>query len=280
MSANDKGTVGPAAKSRADARVELRYHRDFESKLLKNRRTIVVYVPPGYEGEPHRRYPVFYLQDGQNVFDAATAAFGVEWQADDSAQRLIREGKIEPIILVGIYNTPDRINEYTPHYDSKQRIGGKGGLYGRFVVDEVKPFIDREYRTMPSREHTAIGGSSLGGLISLAMAREQHAHFSMCTVMSASLWWDGGRLVRDLGRSKRWMRDMRFWVDMGTREGNTQLQPPPGIVQIRKLLRYFQSAGLVAERDFHYWEVEGGEHNEACWAARFDKVLSFFFGTT
>jgi predicted alpha/beta superfamily hydrolase len=257
---------------------EIIYHTGFASSILGNRRTLAVYVPPGYAVLPRRRHPVLYLHDGQNLFDAATAAFGVAWQAGATADRLISTNDIPPVILVGIYNTPDRVNEYTLHYDPKQRMGGKGSLYGRFVMEEVKPFIDRQYRTLPGREHTGVGGSSLGGLISLAMAKEWHTHLSICAALSPSLWWDNGRLVRELGRSKAWMKNMRFWVDMGTREGDLRRQPPSGIAMLRRLRRCFTAAGLAPQRDFHYWEVEGGEHNEANWAARFDKVLLFLLG--
>jgi predicted alpha/beta superfamily hydrolase len=279
MTAGTPGSGRRAGTPFPLGRGELRSHRDFASEILKNRRTIVVHLPPKYATDVRKRYPVFYLHDGQNVFEAATSCFGVEWQADESADRLIGEGRIEPLILVGIYNTPDRINEYTTHYDPRQRLGGKGRAYGDFVMEELKPFIDRHYRTLPGREHTAVGGSSLGGLITLGMAREQHEHFSKCAILSPSLWWDGGRLLRELGRTKKWLRDMRFWIDMGTGEGDTRRNPPSGIVQLRRLRRIFTSARLRPDLDYHYWEVEGGEHNEANWAARFDKVLLYFFGT-
>jgi predicted alpha/beta superfamily hydrolase len=258
---------------------DIRYHTEFASVLLNNRRTLAVYLPPGYATEMRRRYPVFYLQDGQNVFDAATSAFGVEWQADESADMLIRQSQIAPLIMVGIYNTPDRINEYTLHHDDQLQAGGKGQLYGRFVMEEVKPYIDAYYRTLPGREHTAVGGSSLGGLCALGMAKEQHEYFSMCAVMSPSLWWHGGRMLREVCRGRAWLKTMRFWVDMGTREGDTRRQPPSGIVQLRRLRRCFKAAGLIEEENYHYWEVDGGEHNEANWAARFDKVLRYFFRT-
>ncbi len=268
----------PDAKAPLKRRVEIKYHVQFASEILGNQRTLAVCLPPNYTVDSKRRYPVLYLHDGQNVFEAATAAFGVEWQADETAERLILESSIEPLIIVGIYNTPDRINEYTIHSDPKLGLGGKGKLYGRFVMEEVKPFIDEHYRTCPDREHTAVGGSSLGGLISLGMAREQHEHFSKCICMSPSLWWGGGRLLREMARTKSWMKRMRFWIDMGTREGNTRRQPPPGIMYLRRVRRHFKAAGLAENRHYHYWEVEGGEHNEANWAARFDKVLLYFYG--
>src|SRR5262245_879090 len=186
------GRVGSGV---AGKRLPFRYHRNFPSALLGNERTLVVYLPPGYDAAAKQRYPVFYLQDGQNVFEASTAAFGVEWEADDTAERLIREGQIPPLIMVGIYNTPERANEYTTSYDATAKVGGKGKLYGRFVMEEVKPFIDATYRTRTDREHTAVGGSSLGGLISLAMAQQFHDKFSKCAVMSASLWWNRGRII-------------------------------------------------------------------------------------
>jgi predicted alpha/beta superfamily hydrolase len=196
----------------------LRHHRFFPSLLLGNARTLVVYLPPGYDADIARRYPVFYLHDGQNVFEAATSAFGVEWEADDTATRLIHEGQIPPLIMVGIYNTPDRINEYTLSYDRTANAGGKGKVYGRFVMEEVKPFIDKTYRTLKDREHTAVGGSSLGGLITLGMARFHHEQISMAAIMSPSLWWGRCRILGEIARDYDWMKSMRFWLDMGTRE--------------------------------------------------------------
>jgi predicted alpha/beta superfamily hydrolase len=265
---------GPARNSG-----ELRYHLQFPSIHLGNERTLVVHLPPGYGAEPEHRYPVFYLHDGQNLFDASTSASGIAWRAAETADRLIHDRKISPVILVGIDNTPDRINEYTLHHDARVKAGGKGRLYGRFVVEEVKPFIDRTYRTLPDREHTAVGGSSLGGLISLAMAREHHGHLSMCAILSPALWWARGRLLSSLTRSSSSMPGQRFWLDMGTREGPRRGALPPGIAQARRLVRIFESAGLRPGRDFQYSEVPDGEHNEAAWAARFDQVLLFFFGT-
>lgn len=260
------------------SRGELRYHHDFRSEHLGNQRTLVVHLPPGYTAEKRRRYPVFYLHDGQNLFDPATAFGGVPWAADATADRLVRAGRIRPVILVGLYNTPERINEYAVHHDPRQDKGGRGTLYARFVFDEVKPFIDRTYRTLPGRQHTAVGGASMGGLISLEMARLHHDRFALCAVMSPALWWAEGRALKDLGKGARWLRGMRFWVDMGTREGQRRTAVHAGIVRLRQLLDRFDAAGLIPGRDYCYWEVAGGAHNEAAWAARFDKVLLYFFG--
>src|SRR5438270_7130098 len=146
---------------------ELRLHRRFRSQFLEPERALIVYVPPEYERNTHQRYPVLYMHDGQNLFDSATAFGGNEWRLDDTAEELIERGAIEPVIIVGIYNTGEqRIHEYTPTVDAKLG-GGKADLYGKMIVNEVKPFIEKTYRTLPGGENTAMGGSSLGGLVTL-----------------------------------------------------------------------------------------------------------------
>jgi predicted alpha/beta superfamily hydrolase len=253
-------------------------HDGFYSKLLDNRRTIWVYLPPGYSTDRQRRYPVLYLHDGQNLFDSKLAAFGVAWDADATADRLITQGRMDPVLLVGIANTPARLDEYALYPDAREKAGGRGELYARFVLDELKPFIDNEYRTKPGREHTGVAGSSLGGLASLTMAWQFHERLRLCGIVSPSLWWAGGRILKDLERDTAWMKSMRFWVDMGTREGSRRGHVTPTIQRTRELVERFDQAGLIPGRDYYYWEVAGGEHNEAHWAARFDKMLLYFFG--
>src|SRR5262249_43850872 len=138
------------------------------SRILNNDRDVLVYLPPGYEKERQKRYSVFYLNDGQNLFDGATAFVpGQEWHVDETAESLISSGKVDPLIIVGIDNAGnDRVNEYTPVADEKYK-GGRADLYGRMLVEELKPFIDSTYRTRKDAGHTGIGGSSLGALVSL-----------------------------------------------------------------------------------------------------------------
>lgn len=259
---------------RATRTGELRTHADFHSRHLDNERTLIVWLPPGYAEEVDRRYPVFYLQDGQNLFDAATAFGGVEWQADETADKLIRANRLRPVILVGIYNNADRVSEYTPWRDGRRRAGGRGKVYARFVAEEVKPFIDAQYRTLPDRDNTAIGGSSLGGLIALYIASAYSDRFGMCAAVSPSVWWGRERLLREIGKEPEWLKQVRFWLDMGTSEGGT---PDELVGSTRRLVEQFDGAGLVPGRDYYYWEVFGGVHNEAAWAARFDKILLYFF---
>jgi predicted alpha/beta superfamily hydrolase len=257
---------------RTDAAGVLDSHADFSSRLLGDRRRLTVYLPPGYAAAPERRYPVLYLHDGQNLFDPAAAAFGVAWDAHRTAERLIDAGRIPPLILVGIDNTPARLDEYTIHRDHREQAGGRGLLYGRFLTEEVKPFIDDRYRTLPGRETTGVGGSSLGGLISLAIVRAHGDVFGLCAALSPSLWWCRGRLLREVAADGAWLRRVvRLWIDMGTREDSPR--------RTRLLVRHLEAAGLRHGEQFRYEEVPGGEHNEAAWAARFDRVLLYLFGT-
>ena len=130
-------------------------HRGFRSKILGNRRDVLVYLPRGYRRWSRKRYPVLYLHDGQNVFDAATAFNGVEWGVDETAQRLIRLNLIEPLIIVAVANTgEERIHEYAPtrgKFDKRRRSKGLLKNYGRFLTEELKPFIDSKYRTHRGR---------------------------------------------------------------------------------------------------------------------------------
>jgi len=144
----------------------IKRHRGFPSKILGNRRDILVYLPRGYRRLSRRRYPVLYLHDGQNVFDAATSFSGVEWGVDETAERLIKGNLIEPLIIVAVANMgQERIHEYAPtrgvidaKAKRKKRSKGLALKYGHFLMDELKPFIDRKYRTNPGAEFTGLGG--------------------------------------------------------------------------------------------------------------------------
>lgn len=253
-------------------------HDAFPSARLDHARTVTVHLPPGYDRDPARRYPVLYLHDGQNVFDDARAAFGVSWRAADTADRLTHAGRIRPLILVGVDNTPARLDEYAVWRDDGQHAGGRGDDHARFLVEELKPFIDREYRTLPGRAHTGVAGSSLGGLASLTTAWRYPDVFSTCGILSPSLWWAKERVLTELRHHPGWMKRTRFWLCMGTREGTQRGPVTPHLRRTRHLVHLFDHAGLVPGRDYYYWEVAGGEHNEAAWAARFDKVLLYFHG--
>jgi predicted alpha/beta superfamily hydrolase len=250
-------------------------HPGFHSRHVPDDRNIIVYLPPGYETTPERRYPVFYLHDGQNLFDEETAFGGHEWHADETAEKLIRGGAIQPVMMVGIYNTgPQRIDEYTPTTDGHGHTGGKAQLYAAMIIDELMPFIDTRYRTLASRESTALGGSSLGGLATLSIGLRHPEIFGMLAVLSPSVWWNGGvilRMIRDLPAPQP---RPTIWLDTGTAEGS---HPQRILRDTRHLRDVLCRKGWTLGRDLSYLEVEGAFHNEIAWGARLPRILDFFF---
>jgi predicted alpha/beta superfamily hydrolase len=255
---------------------ELVLHREFASRHVGATRTLAVWLPPGYAASDER-YPVFYLQDGQNLFDAATAAFGVEWQVDETLTQLIAAGRIPPLIVVGIGNSPQRLDEYTPTRDQRLQRGGGADAYLKAVVEEIKPHIDRTYRTRPEREFTAIGGSSLGGLLALYACQQYPEHFSRCAALSPSLHWDDEALLKEWQQPGPWIARTRIWFDMGTLEGGGEASQKANVERTRRLAEQLAAAGSQRGRDFQYREVDGGRHHEAAWAERFGQVLEFFY---
>jgi predicted alpha/beta superfamily hydrolase len=273
-------TTGPApsqAAGKSTATGDIRIHRDFESPQLKNRRTVIVWLPPGYDDAAAKdeRYPVLYMHDGQNIFDAATS-FAGEWEVDETAARLIRAGRVPKLIIVGVYNNADRMSEYTPVRDA-ERGGGRGDEYLAFLVDTVKPFIDRTYRTQSDRAHTAIAGSSLGGLISLYAAAKRPDVFGAAGVISPALMW-GERGVLSYVREHPPQPRPRLWIDIGTAEGRADPNDSsvsPWVADCRALVELLEKQGYRRGVDFAYEEITGGEHNERAWATRFERVLEF-----
>lgn len=255
---------------------DIRAHPGFHSKILNNDRDLVVYLPPGYEAAKKKRYAVFYLQDGQNLFDGATSFIpGQEWHVDETAQALIVAGKIAPLIIVGIYNTGgNRINEYTPIADAKYK-GGQADLYGRMLVEELKPFIDATYRTLTDAPHTGLGGSSLGGLVSLYLGLKYPQVFGRLAVVSPSVWFANHHILRYVEAIKKPM--LRIWLDMGTRESRAAKEAEQTVADARLLKEMLIRKGWKPGKDLSYFEAEGAEHNERAWAARVERILEFLF---
>ena len=250
---------------------DFRRHARFRSRFLPSEHTLLVYRPPGYRDDRVRRFPVLYLQDGQNVFDRATSATGDEWSVDETAQRLIESGAIEPIIVVGIYNAGHRrIDEYTPTRDPKKKMGGRADAYARMLVQEIKPFIDRRYRTLRSAANTGLGGSSLGGLLTMHLGLRYPRVFSRLAVLSPSVWWHDRAIIREVDVLKAKL-PLRIWLDSGTAEG-------ADVTRDTRLLRdSLVQKGWIVGKDLAYLEAEGGGHNEKSWATRVEGVLRFLF---
>lgn len=254
----------------------IQQHPNFRSKILGNGRDVLVYLPPDYRRARTRRFPVLYLQDGQNVFDAATAFGGNEWGADETAQRLVSEKLIEPTIIVAVANVGEnRIHEYAPtrgRLEDGKRKRSKGLLrqYGRFLINELKPFIDARYRTLTAASSTGLGGSSLGGLATLALGLWFPNVFQRLAVMSPSIWWDEEVLYRMIDKLDEEAKPpLKIWLDTGTNE--------PGWERARLLRDGLLEKGWRLHDDLHYFEDEGATHSEGAWGHRFEAVLRFLY---
>jgi predicted alpha/beta superfamily hydrolase len=248
----------------------LRKHH-FHSEFLPTDRDVTVYLPPGYDAQVDVRYPVLYLHDGQNLFEPDKAfKKGEHWRVGETATQLIEARRIAPLIIVGVANTgPRRIHEYT-HTHDRRRGGGEADAYGRLLIDELKPFVDATYRTFTDPGHTAMGGSSLGGLVTLYLGLKHPDVFSRLAVMSPSVWWDRRAILRTV-RDTRPKPRLRIWLDMGTREGAYHVD------NARLLKAGLLKAGWIEDDDLHYEEIPGGTHSESAWAARFGRVLEWLF---
>ncbi len=248
----------------------------FPSRIVKPR-DVHVYLPPGYERETFRRYPVLYLQDGQNVFEKGD--LGVGWLVHETADALVEAGRIEPFIVVAVANTAARREEYTPTAIEWKvgdgpisKGGGKANLYGRFLIEELKPFIDRTYRTRPDAANTALGGASLGGLVSAWLALQHPGVFGGVLAVSPAAWWDNSVIVTKIAALPR-KAPVRFWVDIGTLEGEN------AVSGARRLRDALAAKGWNRGTDFEYVEQEGGKHDETSWGSRVPGMLTFLYGT-
>ena len=236
---------------------------DVDSPQLGNRRDLFVYLPPSYLASG-RHYPVIYMHDGQNLFDAAMS-FAGEWHVDDTMERLAREG-VEAIV-VGVPNMgPARADEYSPFPDPKIGVGGgRGDAYLAFLVDTVKPLVDSQFRTERTREHTGILGSSMGGLISLYALLQRPDVFGCAGVMSPALWFGGGAIFDRVRAEASWRG--RIYLDTGTGEGRPQVR------QTREMVRLLRKKAARPRLQVHYLEARGAGHNEAAWASRFERAV-------
>ncbi len=247
--------------------------QNFASQFLDSPRDVVVYLPEAYFTDPNRRFPVFYLHDGQNLFDGRTSYIDDRtWQAGTTADALTEANRIEPIILVGVDNTGlHRMADYTPTRD-KRLGGGDGALYGRLLVEELKPLIDRSFRTRTGPQDTALGGSSLGGLITLELGLRYPQVFGKLAVLSPSVWWNQRSILARVAAAKP-KPALKIWLDMGMSEGLRHLRDTD------LLHKRLTDRGWQDGIDLRYLRIPGGLHEEGAWAARFDQVLRFLFPT-
>lgn len=242
----------------------VKYHKNFILLGLKSR-DIFVWLPPNYEINIKKHYPVFYMHDGQNLVDPRTSNTFIDWQVDETADSLIRAGKVEPFIIVGINNTDDRGTEYnnTP----------LGKLYMRLIVEKIKPFIDKKYRTLPDAKHTAVGGSSMGGLISLICAWDYPNVFSKTACFSPAFLFRDFDYTKVIQDDKSQKKNLILYIDNGGVGLETVLQPG-----VDKMIEVLKEKGYKEGKDLFIFIDKNAEHNEAAWAKRVWKPIKIFFG--
>lgn len=246
--------------------------RDFRSLALGNTRHVFVYLPPGYDFDTSRSYPVLYMQDGQNLFDPNLSFIpGQDWRLDETTQWLIETGAIEPLIIVGIDHAgTGRAGEFGPTVDPRYNEGGRADAYGAMLITELKPWIDAHYRTRRDAASTGLGGSSMGGLVSLFLALTRADVFGRAAVMSPSLWWDRRHIIA-LARAIERKPDVRLWLDCGTEEGYSTVH------NVRILKNILVRHGWRLNADLRYLEAQGAGHSEHAWGARAGEMLKFLF---
>jgi predicted alpha/beta superfamily hydrolase len=233
-----------------------------------------IYLPPGYYTDPGKSFPVLYVQDGKSVFDYT------DWSKESlgmhvTADKLISEKKIQDIIIVGIDNIgEERINEYA-HWDGidmGKPVKGKGLLYEDFVINDVKPFIDQNFRTMEDRENTALMGASIGGLVTFNIGFRHPETFSKLAMMSPYLGWGDGEIYRELeGGAYKAKRPVKMWIDVGSTESDFMSMAAAAISILTK-------NGYQDYDELAVYEAPGGVHSERSWAERVEPVLLYFFG--
>jgi predicted alpha/beta superfamily hydrolase len=243
----------------------VKYFRALKSPKLRYARDVMVWLPPTYEKNKSRRYPVLYMHDGQNIFDPRTAFGGRDWRVDNVADSLMRAQKMDEIIIVGIYNTPDR----TPEYSDSEL----GRNYANFVVHELKPMIDREFRTKPEPQNTGVMGSSMGGLISFLFVWWHPEIFSKAGCLSSAFLWNDNKILKEVRHYAGPQKPIRVYLDDGSEGLEAQLKP--GYDEMVALL---QEKGYKPGVNLEYFYDEGAEHNEPAWAKRVWRPLIFMFG--
>ncbi|MSP90412.1 MAG: alpha/beta hydrolase [Myxococcales bacterium] len=236
-------------------------------------RTVRVWLPPGYDENTLATYPLLLLHDGQNVFEDATASFGVSWQVGAAAHAGILAAKVAELVIVGVDHAgPKRIYEYTPSHDVSVGDGGGGLAYLDWLQGKLLPAVHAKYRLRPERQAHVLGGSSLGGLVSLYGAVGHPQVWGGAVCMSGSWWWNGGAVQGWL--PKAWPTDtsLRIWIDAGTIQDGLA-----GATQVKDAL---VGLGLVMGGTLGWHVAQGAKHNEASWAARVHLPLAFHFPAT
>jgi enterochelin esterase-like enzyme len=260
------------------------YWTNVPSAFLGPTRPVVVWLPPGYDSSSATRYPVLYMHDGQNLFDPRLAYTGVDWGVDEAVARLVRRGVMPPVIVVGVWSSSERGSEYSPWHGAPR--------YARFMIEELMPRVNREFRTLTGPANTAVMGSSMGGLLSFYLVMHHpevfgacgcvSTHFPLSEAVVVQVFRDSSAtgtpdtvpyILLDIAAGARVPPGTRYWFDYGTTGLDSTYAPTH--TAVRTLLL---GQGLVEGRDFVVRRYDGATHNEASWRARLMDPLTFLFG--
>ena len=247
-------------------------HQLFPSRFLRNgQRDLIIYLPPGYHSQPHRQFPVLFLHDGQNLFDGATSFIPGMDRTWDRPRIIsfLRVAWNPPYYCRNLQRWKAKTAGVHAHEDA-QAWGGRASRYARFLTEEVRPFIEYNYRILGGSENTGIGGSSLGGLVSLFLGLRMPHIFGKIAALSPSVWWNQ-RVILRFAQTAQVDQRPRVWLDIGTCEGGRIVED---VERFRDILL---TKGWRWDQDLHYERVEGAEHNEAAWAQRVGPFLQFLF---
>lgn len=241
------------------------------SSELHNTRDVIVYTPPSYlENTLKIHKNVLIMHDGQNLFNPLTSAFGTAWMCQDTMNSLIVEGASDEVIIVGAYNTPDRINEYTYIYDPSEEAGGKGDLYLDWIESTLLDVIKKNYRVELRKESLGILGSSLGGLISCYAGWTRSSVYGKVGCMSSSFWWDDNDFQKNVITTKNpTVPYPAIYMDSGM-GSRGERECTEYTTQIKN---YAIAQGYVDGQNVFQYVDEDGTHDEASWGSRFNEPI-------
>jgi predicted alpha/beta superfamily hydrolase len=254
------------------------------SKVYKNIRNLRVWLPANYFAPVNRakHYPVLYMQDGQNLFDEATAQYH-EWKFDETVQFLTGSMRIRPMIVVGIDSTPRRANEYLPYPDANNKELGKfetqdvhGKQYGDFVINEVMPLIQTKYRVLMGAHNTGIGGAMYGADVALYTVLTHPGVFGKVLIESPSLLIGNAQLLKDA--EKAMLFPEKVYLGVGTAEEADEKDSAKDVEEVTDLEKILRAKGLGSAR-LHVVVEEGGKPNEIAWSKRLQNALLFLYGS-
>jgi len=251
---------------------QYKYVRNVYSSQLNNTRDLVIYTPPSYIENTLKTYSnILIMHDGQNLFNVSTSVFGVAWMCQDTVNALVNEGLMEEIIIIGVDNTIDRIDEYTYSVDP-QYGGGKGNLYLNYLEDTVIPLVKSLYRIAPSAPF-GILGSSLGGLISCYAGWTRSEKWPYAGCMSTSFWWNNQDFNNTVMLNYTApLNTLVSYLDSGNAGPDND-----DYNQTLTVTHHFESDGWKLNSTLFYYLDKGGQHSEYYWGGRFWVPMSYFY---